>query len=101
MAMIIALLSMSLMLALGTSLIITTSTESRMVKNYRYSNEALYAADAGLERALDDMLTIPDWNTLLSGASKSALVDGAPTGQRTLADGTTFTLDEVQNMANC
>jgi Tfp pilus assembly protein PilX len=100
-AMIIALMAMSLMIALGTALMLTTTTETKIVQNFRNSSESLYAADAGLERALDDMLTIPDWNYLLSGSSKSALVDGAPTGTRTLADGSVLNLAEVLNMANC
>jgi len=100
-AMIVALMAMTMMVALGTALIMTTMTESKIVNNFRNSSEGLYAADAGLERALDDMLTIPDWNNLLNGNAKSALVDGLPTGQRTLPDGTNFTLDEVVNMANC
>ena len=99
--MIVALMAMTLMVALGTALIMTTTTESRMVANFRNNSEALYAADAAMERALDDLLTVPDWNRLLDGTAKSALVDGAPTGPRTLADGTNFTLDEVVNMANC
>jgi hypothetical protein len=100
-AMIIALMAMTMMVALGTALMLTTSTETKIVTNFKNSSESLYAADAGLERALDDMLTIPDWNYLLSGAAKSVLVDGAPGGTRTLADGKTLSLDEVLNMANC
>jgi len=100
-AMIVALLAMTLMLALGTALMMSTVTESKIVTNYRNNSESLYAADAAIERALDDLLTVPDWNNLLNGSTKSALVDGAPSGVRTLADGTTFNLDEVLNMANC
>jgi len=100
-AMIVALLAMSLMLALGTSLMLSTMTETKIVTNYRSNSESLYAADAAIERALDDLLTVPDWNTLLDGTTKSALVDGAANGTRTLADGSTFSLDEVRNMANC
>lgn len=100
-AMIVALLAMTLMLALGTSLMLSTTTESKIVNNYRNNSESLYAADAAIERALDDLLTVPDWNNLLNGTVKSALVDGAPSGVRTLADGTSFNLDEVLNMANC
>jgi hypothetical protein len=100
-AMIIALMAMSLMIALGAALMLTTTTESKIVQNFRNTSESLYAADAGLERALDDMLTIPDWNYLLSGTAKSALVDGAPSGTRTLADGAVLDLSEVLNMANC
>jgi Tfp pilus assembly protein PilX len=100
-ALIIALMAMSLMIALGTALMLSTTTESKIVTNFRNNSESLYAADAGLERALDDLLTVPDWNNLLNGNAKSALVDGLPTGGRTLADGTVLKLDEVLNMANC
>ena len=100
-AMIIALLAMTLMIALGTALMLSTVTETKIVTNFRNNSEALYAADAAVERALDDLLTVPDWNNLLNGNAKSALVDGAPSGVRTLADGSTFNLDEVLNMANC
>jgi len=99
--MIIALMAMTLMIALGTALIITTTTESRIVANFRNNSESLYAADAAIERSLDDMLTIPDWNNLLNGTAKSALVDGAPTGTRTLSDGTVLDLGELLNVANC
>src|SRR2546423_167649 len=87
--------------SLGTALILTTVTETKIVTNFKNNSESLYAADAGIERALDDLLTVPDWNNLLNGTAKSAMVDGAPTGARTLADGTTISLDEVLNMANC
>jgi hypothetical protein len=99
--MIVALMAMTLMVALGTALILTTVTETKIVTNFKNNSESLYAADAGIERALDDLLTVPDWNNLLNGTAKSALVDGAPSGNRTLADGTTFNLDEVLNVANC
>jgi len=99
--MIIALMAMSLMIALGTALMMTTMTETRITTNFRNNSESLYAADAALERGLDDLLTVPDWNNLLNGTVKSALVDGAPTGDRTLSDGTVLKLSEILNMANC
>jgi len=99
--MIIALMAMTLMIALGTALMLSTVTETKITTNFRNNSESLYAADAGLERSLDDLLTIPDWNNLLSGAAKSAMVDGAPTGTRELSDGTVLKLDEILNMANC
>ena len=101
MALILALMAMLLMTALGTALILTTSGETLIAGNYRNSQEALYAADAGLERAMNDLLTVPDWNTLLSGATQSAFIDGAPSGARTLPDGSTVDLSQLINMANC
>jgi Tfp pilus assembly protein PilX len=100
-ALVIALMAMTLMIALGAALMMTTTTESKIVNNYRNGSESLYAADAGLERALDDLLTVPDWNKLLDGTAKSALVDGAPSGVRVLSDGTQLNLTEVLNIANC
>jgi len=100
-AMIIAILAMLLMSALGTALVLTTSTETSIAGNFRNSSEALYAADAGLERAMEDVLTVPDWNKLLDGSTQSAFVDGAPSGPRTLGDGSTIDLTQAINMANC
>jgi hypothetical protein len=99
-ALIVALMAMLLMTALGSALILTTSTETKISNNFRFTSEAVYAADAGLERSLDDLLTIPDWNTLLTGVSTSAFIDGAP-GTRELPDGTSFNVTEVVNFANC
>lgn len=101
MAMIITLMAMLLMMALGTALLMTTTTEANITRNFRNNTEALYAADAGLERALSDLLTVPDWNTLLNGTNRSAFVDGAPAGTRQLADGKVLSLTELVNMANC
>jgi hypothetical protein len=99
--MVIALMAMSLMVALGTALILTTVTETKITTNFRNNSESLYAADAAIERALDDLLTVPDWNNLLNGSVKSALVDGPPTGPRNLGDGKILSLDEIVNLANC
>jgi hypothetical protein len=99
--MIIAMMAMLLMSALGMALILTTTTETNIAGNFRNSSEALYAADAGVERAMEDILTVPDWNKLLDGSTQSAFVDGAPTGTRTLIDGSTIDLGQAINMANC
>jgi hypothetical protein len=93
-AMLVALMGMLLMVGLGTALI-------KITTNYRNNVESLYAADAAVERAMEDLLTVPDWNMLLTGVTRSALVDGAPSGIRTLADGSQFDLTEIVNMANC
>jgi PilX N-terminal len=101
MAIVIAMMALLLLTALGTALVMTTSTETLIAGNFRNANEGLYAADAAVERAMDDLLTVPDWNQLLSGAVQSAFIDGAPSGARTLPDGSTLDLTQVLNMANC
>src|SRR3982750_3603805 len=100
-ALIVALMATMLMTALGVALILTTSTETMITGNYRNGQEALYAADAALERAMDDILTVPDWNDLLSGKAQSAFIDGAPSGPRTMPDGTQIDLAQLLNLANC
>jgi hypothetical protein len=100
-AMIIALLSVLLLTALGVGLIMATATESTITANYRDSGEALYAADAGVERVMQDLLTVPDWNRILSGQVQSAFVDGAAVGVRTLPGGGTLDLASATNLLNC
>lgn len=101
MALVIALMAVLLLSALGFALILTTSTESMIAGNYSSAQEGLYAADAVVERAMDDLLTVPDWNRLLDGSATSAFVDGPPSGTRTMPDGSTLDLSQVLNNANC
>src|SRR4051794_27783433 len=100
-ALIIAMMAMLLMTALGVALVLTTSSETMIAGNFRNSQEALYAADAAIERAMDDILTVADWNKLLDGSTQSAFVDGPPTGERVLRDGSKIDLTQAINMANC
>jgi hypothetical protein len=100
-AMLVALMAMLLMSALGAALLLTTSSETTIAGNFREDGEALYAADAALERSIDDLLTVPDWNELLTGSARSAFIDGPPSGSRTLRDGSTIHLSQVLSKANC
>jgi Tfp pilus assembly protein PilX len=100
-ALVTALMAMLLLTALGFALVLTTMSETMIAGNYRGSQEALYAADAGLERTMQDLLTVPDWNTVLAGATKSAFIDSENPGFRLLRDGKTLDLNEATNMINC
>jgi type IV pilus assembly PilX-like protein len=100
-ALIVALMAMMLMMALGLTLIMTTTTETRISANYSQGTEALYAADAAVERVMDDILTVPDWNDILRGTARSAFVDGTPSGVRTLPDGSMLDLDKATSMLDC
>jgi hypothetical protein len=100
-ALILALMAMLFLIATGTALILTTTAESTIARNFRISSEALYAADAVLEHAIDDVRTIHDWNTILSGAAQSTFIDGPSAGPRLLADGQPIDPAEVVNLANC
>jgi type IV pilus assembly PilX-like protein len=101
MALIVALMSVMLLTALGLGLVMTTMTETMITTNYRDSGEAMYAADAGVERVMQDLLTVPDWNRILTGNVQSSFVDGPAGGTRTLPDGTTIDLTAATNLLNC
>ena len=53
-----------------------------------------------VERVMQDMLTVPDWNRILDGTTTSSFVDGAP-WQRTLPDGSKLDLNQATNMVRC
>ena len=99
--MLVVLMATLLMTALGLGLVLSTTTETMISSNFANSEEALYAADGAIERVMDDLLTVPDWNSILAGTTRSAFIDGPPSGTRTLADGTTINLTQATNMANC
>jgi len=100
-ALIIALLSMMLLTALGLSLVMTTMTETMIAANYRDGGEAIYAADAGVERVVQDLLTVADWNRILAGGEQSSFTDGSPSGVRHLPGGGTLDLTGATNLLNC
>jgi hypothetical protein len=101
MALLVAMMAMLLMTALGAAVVLTTSSEAMIAASFRNSREGLYAAEAVLERSLDDLLTMPGWNPVLDGSMQSTFVDGAPGGSRMLSDGSTIDLGQTINMANC
>jgi hypothetical protein len=100
-ALVMSLMAMMLLMALGTALVMTTMTETKIAGNYRNSFETLYAADGAVERVMQDILTVPNWDDILSGATTSAFIDGPPSGQRTLPDGRQINLTEATNMVRC
>lgn len=71
-ALITALLATMLLTALGMAAVLVSNTETMITSNYRRSSEALYGADAAVERAIQDLLLIPRWNDALAGASAAA-----------------------------
>ena len=91
-ALIIALMAMMLLTALGAAVIMVTTTETKISNNYSNAQEALYAADAAVERVVQDLLMVPRWNDILTGATQSAFVDGSMTGTKQLVGGGSTTL---------
>lgn len=84
-ALIVAMLATLLLTALGSALVLLTTTEIAISANYRTGQEVLYAADAGIEVAAQDLLGEPQWNDVLQGRVRSAFAGS--TLQSTLPDG--------------
>ena len=84
-ALIIALMSMMLLTALGAAVVMVSNTETMIANNHRNSQEALYAADAAVERVVQDLLMVPRWNDVLAGTVQSSFIDGAMTDDQDAA----------------
>ena len=78
-ALVIALIATVLLTSLGVGLVLLTNTEGAIASNYRAGNETLYAADAAVERVVQDLLLVPRWNDILTGTVQSGFVDSTLT----------------------
>src|SRR4029450_4392166 len=100
-AMMMAMAAMLLTSALGVALVLATSSEGVIASNFRDQAAGAYAAEAAVERVLDDLAAAENWNAVLNGTMRSTFVDGAPNGARMLADGSTIDLGQIVSMADC
>ena len=89
-ALLVALMATLLLTALGSALVLLTTAETAISANYRLGQETLYAADAGIERAAQDLLSVPQWNDVLAGRTRSPFAD--TTATPTLPDGSLLDL---------
>jgi hypothetical protein len=85
-ALVTALLATLLLTSMGLGLLMLSDTESAIASNYRSNGETFYAADAAVERVVQDILLVPRWNDVLTGITRSSFVDDTltpttPTGQ--------------------
>jgi len=87
MALVMTLMTMTLLVALGTALSMLAGMEMRISGNYRAGAEAMYAAEAAVEVALDELRAVPDWSAVLDGSFPSRLVFGASSGRHHTAAG--------------
>jgi hypothetical protein len=78
-ALLLAMLALLLLTFLGLTLAVTTSTELQIATNYRWSRQALYNAEAGIE-AGKMLLASPsmNWNLILPPARAGSWDMGAP-----------------------
>lgn len=68
MALILAILALMLLTFLGLTLTVTTSTELQIATNYRWSQQALYNAEAGIEIAKRYLRNVVGWSVFLPPA---------------------------------
>lgn len=93
-ALVVALMATVLLTALGIALVLMTNTETMITANYRDAQQTLYAADAGIETAMQDLLLEADWNRVLGGTEHSGFFDESTTV--TLVDGSSLNLDQAR-----
>ena len=77
-ALLIAVLSTSLLTTLGLGMILTSVTETMIGANFRDAQRMLYAADAGVELSLHELMRASDWNPVLGGLVGAGAGPGWP-----------------------
>jgi type IV pilus assembly PilX-like protein len=82
-ALVLAILSLMLLTFLGLTMAATTSTELQIANNYRWSQQALYNAEAGLEAARYVLTEVADpgseWSTRIPAARTTPWTPTTPT----------------------
>ena len=99
-ALLTVLLMTTLVLALGGGLMVVASTEARIAGHYRDGLQAMYAADALIERVVAELHDANDVSALLGAPVTSAFIDGAAGGLR-IVHGTTINLTELTAVQRC
>lgn len=100
-ALILAILVMSFVTAIGLGLALIVFMDGLAARNLRGSVALLYAAEAALEMATRDLARLNDWDLALAGEVGGSVVDGAPSGVRTIPGGGVVDLSAAANELNC
>ena len=74
-ALLCTLMVTTLLGMLGGALVLLVTTESMISANQRAAQQALYAADAGIERAIAGLRTLPDWRGVPGTGGEPAMAD--------------------------
>ena len=96
-----AVMAVLLVSAAGAALLLLSASETIIAAHFRSSVLAQYGVEAMMVRGIDLVAALDDWAGPISGSARSALVDGAFAGMRTLPDGSTLDLVQAVNLANC
>lgn len=100
-ALLIALVAMSVLSALGVALLLTASVDRMAGTNYEDALTLANCAESALELAVRDLNRIPDWNAVLDGTVQSTLIDGPPGGIRSPLPGLSIDLAALTNDLTC
>jgi Tfp pilus assembly protein PilX len=106
MALVLAIMALMLLTFLGLTLATTTSTELQIATNYRWSQQALYNAEAGLEAAKVILRNTPPgtpWSVflpVLRGGNWTPPTSPGSAGNPNPPPGTPATDDWGQNLRN-
>jgi hypothetical protein len=74
-ALVAVLLSTVLVSALGAALTVTANAESAIAASFRIERELTYAAEAAVERAIQDVRLAARWDDLLAGSQTTTFLD--------------------------
>lgn len=87
MAVVLALMMVSLLGSLGGALMLLSAGETQIVGSYQAGHEALHAAEAAIEISLNHLALLPDWNAAAVAGLRSTYVVGPAAGVRRTAAG--------------
>ncbi len=100
-ALITVLAILMLVSVVGLGLALTTSLEPAITSAHEASLGSAYAAEAGLAIAVHELGGIADWNLVVSGQVRSAILQSATDARLVLPDGTQADVRRLTNVANC
>lgn len=100
-ALLVVLMAVLLLAGIALALGLGALSDNLASSNLRVARGLLYAAEAGLERAMPDLLRVPDWDRILDGGISSGFTDGPPSGSRAVPGGDPVELSRIVNLANC
>lgn len=100
-AVIISMMALLLIGALGSALVMGTTIETMISRNFRDGAGALYAAEAAAAHGAGELSAAADWSSVLAGSTRSSWFAGLPESPRQLDDGSSIDLVAIQNLANC
>lgn len=99
-ALIIVLLTMALLVAIASGLILSSTLTRLTAANHDETVLLANASETALELAARDLGMAHDWDALLAGTQTSALVDGPP-GRRVVAPGLAIDLVQLTHRLTC